>query len=347
VSKPPPEYGDDSPLGVNWDKPLSELVELEHRRRALEASEKERYRIYSLAVMALVKRYWNGNKYRKNLQAGTEEYPQRMAQLLAVAPANPPAQPTHVTVYEGGDYEGHNICCLAVGRSGRIIDFDFNHNELFNSSAEHAEARLVRRLFSLTALPDYRRRHLGVIPEDPDDDYYGSSLKNVTLFTSLESCAQCSGIMALGAVKEVVYIQRDPGMYMIGNLLHKLTTDSLRAPRPVRAAEFGFTFGDELDRAFGEFRDTMHDEPFCLGIDLEGDYFENRSPSVTSFLCTDAALDIFERAAEGLESGALELAHPAFRPEHGALTNEGVLANARAFVAYACDVGRRGTPHHV
>ena len=46
-------------------------------------------------------------------------------------------------------YLGHNIAAIAVSPTGRIVDFDFNHNELFNSSAEHAEARLLRRLFAL------------------------------------------------------------------------------------------------------------------------------------------------------------------------------------------------------
>ncbi len=50
---------------------------------------------------------------------------------------------------QGDRYLGHNIACIAVDENGSILDFDFNHNELFNSSAEHAEARLVRRLFSL------------------------------------------------------------------------------------------------------------------------------------------------------------------------------------------------------
>ena len=51
-------------------------------------------------------------------------------------------------------YVGHNIACVAVDGNGEIIDFDFNHNEFFRSSAEHAESRMVRRLFSLTDIFD-------------------------------------------------------------------------------------------------------------------------------------------------------------------------------------------------
>jgi hypothetical protein len=50
---------------------------------------------------------------------------------------------------------GHNI-----GRSpstrGTIVDFDFN-NEVFNSSVEHAESRLVRRLFKLGRFDPWRQ----------------------------------------------------------------------------------------------------------------------------------------------------------------------------------------------
>ena len=46
------------------------------------------------------------------------------------------------------EYRGHNIAALAVGPTGKIIDFEFNHNKL-NSSAEHAEARLVKRVYEL------------------------------------------------------------------------------------------------------------------------------------------------------------------------------------------------------
>ena len=39
-------------------------------------------------------------------------------------------------------YLGHNIACIAVDGNGEIIDFDFNHNDFFRSSAEHAESRI-------------------------------------------------------------------------------------------------------------------------------------------------------------------------------------------------------------
>jgi hypothetical protein len=97
---------------------------------------RERHRIYALILMALLYDYWNGNKRGRGKRY---EYP--WTDFAS------PGQ------YLDSDYQGHNIGAIAVNSDGRIIDFDFNHNRLFNSSAEHAEA-LVRRVFTLAQLSD-------------------------------------------------------------------------------------------------------------------------------------------------------------------------------------------------
>jgi tRNA(Arg) A34 adenosine deaminase TadA len=148
---------------------------------------------------------------------------------------------------------------LELELKGEILGFDFNHNEIFNSSAEHAEARLLRRLFSQ---PDHlfptghftflRNPSSGPFEELKDiakdlvegialefskhKSHYSNSLKDITIYTSLESCAQCSGMMALGAVKRVVYLQQDAGQNAIGNILYNLNLgSSYYAPEPIPA----------------------------------------------------------------------------------------------------------------
>ena len=116
-------------------------------------------------------------------------------------------------------YFGHNIACIAVDENGEIIDFDFNHNELYNSSAEHAEARLVRRIFSLNQAYDHWQTHGAGESFIP----YANVFNGVTIYTSLESCAQCSGIMTLANMLRVVYLQSDPGQYLVGNILYNLS----------------------------------------------------------------------------------------------------------------------------
>ena len=111
-------------------------------------------------------------------------------------------------------YLGHNIACVAVDGNGEIIDFDFNHNDFFRSSAEHAESRMVRRLFSLTDIFDSWRTG-----QPSQGRSKAASLNEVTLYTSLESCAQCSGVMSLAQVKQIVYLQNDFTTYKIGNIM--------------------------------------------------------------------------------------------------------------------------------
>ena len=111
-----------------------------------------------------------------------------------------------------------------------ILDFDFNHNEIFDSSVEHAESRLIRRLFSLTQV-NRTYNNTQCVPcgstEEASEKYnksvsYENLLSEYTLYTTLESCTQCTGIMNLGNLKEVVYLQTDPGMGSIGNIVFNM-----------------------------------------------------------------------------------------------------------------------------
>lgn len=314
-----------APLNALWKRPVCELATLDDARVFVE-EERERYRLHSLLVMALIAANWNGNK-RRNILADEGTYPWRAKQLQANG------------MYVGGDYLGHNIACVAVDGRGEVIDFDFNHNEVFNSSVEHAESRLVRRVFSLAQIYDgWATKDL-----EPDADaYYATTLNKVTIFTSLESCAQCAGIMALGTVKEIVYLQHDPGMYLIGNILRRLTSPGLRAPLPIAGDEFGFEYYTQLNEGFRRFFHEVGGRPFCTGKKKNGSAYEDKGPSITSFLCTDDALDVFQRAREELAS--ITLKFPTFQPT-GALSNADVLVHVRRFLAYASRLGRRGTSH--
>ena len=60
---------------------------------------------------------------------------------------------------------------------------------------------------------------------------YSNVLEGVTIYTTLESCAQRSGIMALAKVGSVVFLQTDPGQYSIGNIMRNMTFGTkLEAP---------------------------------------------------------------------------------------------------------------------
>lgn len=301
-----------------WERHVYELVQTPTPTHSAEQA--ERHTLFSLMVMALVSRYFNGNK----LGSGGE-YPWRDKQRLANQIYRGAPRIAGTNEY-GYDYLGHNIAAIAVDGRGEIIDFDFNHNELLDSSVEHAESRLVRRVFSLSRIYDT----WDVQPKDAKSTSYGNVLNNVTIYTSLESCAQCSGIMTLGQVKEVVYLQTDPGQYRIGDMMFNLAGSG---PKPISADTFDFAWKKRLDQGYQDFQANISDDkPFHRRS--SDDKKPNKSASMTSFLCTDAALDIFDDAARAFQS---------FQPQHD--INLRIVDGAKRFFAYAANDGNRGTPH--
>jgi tRNA(Arg) A34 adenosine deaminase TadA len=267
-------------------------------------------------------------------------------------------------------YLGHNIACLAVDGNGDIIDFEFNHNDFFRSSAEHAESRMVRRLFSLTDIFDGWRTGTRV-----SDKPHLASLNDVTLYTSLESCAQCSGVMSLAGVRQIVYLQNDFTAYKIGNIMYNLANrgpavdsrgnaildwqgrklSSLPgAPIPIAGSDIQLEEFNKLNDAHLEF--SMNINAARAANNMGGAFFVPDSgpadfgDSITSFLCTDAALNIFEDGARKLDTLTLDTASREWRfpdrPDNqDILANQACLQKAKDFYAYADIEGYRGSPH--
>ena len=286
---PAPPSDPNDPLAQYWNKSVSELTTIESSPISPEAA--ERHTLLSLLAMALAADAWNGNK-----RGQWGDYPWRKLQQVREG------------IYAGDRYFGHNIACIAVDARGEIIDFEFNHNDLFNSSAEHAEARLVRRIFNLNQNYDHWQT---VDPKQIVDVQYSTVLSAVTLYTTLESCAQCSGIMTLGNVKSVVYLQSDPGQYRIGNILYNLSNSvaishpstipqppsqptspprKYGAPEPISADLFGFPFKAALERAYGAYAAevTANKTTRYFWTSPDGKTVDT-STGITSFLCTDPA----------------------------------------------------------
>lgn len=331
MAKPPNSLDPTDPLTVYWEKKVEALATV--RVPAIPPEEAERHRIYSLLAMALIFGFWNGNK-----RGPDGEYPFRRKQLM------------EGSRYKGDRYLGHNIASIAVDEKGYVVDFEFNHNEIFNSSAEHAEARLIRRVFSLTQI---NNGWDVLAAEDRRDVKYGNTFSAVTVYTSLESCAQCSGIMALANVQRVVYLQSDPGQFLIGNMLYNLTGREARkygAPQPIGADTFGFQYKADLDGAYADYYRTLTGDAAAFFYRANPRSTNpDRSTGITSFLCTDAAYEIFSRAAS--ELAALQPVFPDYRAPKsdgkadGVKTNADALAHARRFLAYATKDGNRATPH--
>jgi tRNA(Arg) A34 adenosine deaminase TadA len=361
----PPGFDAQDPMIHNWQQQLSAVVDVDLTVDARELGQeavKERHRIYCCLLMKLIHRFWNGNKrgplgtypLRVDQKDPAQQTPQRYRGDMIENPGGPRIN--------WDRYLGHNIACIAVDGNGEIIDFDFNHNDFFRSSAEHAESRMVRRLFSLTDIFDSWKTGQRV-----NDKPRAASLNEVTLYTSLESCAQCSGVMSLAGVKQIIYLQNDFTAYMIGNIMYNLanripvrdaqgTVVGTRpgAPIPIPGSAVGLDEFKALNDANLEFVTNIKaaeaaknpNGAFFVPADGNKPDFD---PSITSFLCTDVAHKIFEDGGKKLDQMALSF--PEFRfPDNGpdkdsVLQNQQCLKEAQNFYKYADIEGYRGSPH--
>jgi tRNA(Arg) A34 adenosine deaminase TadA len=284
--------------------------------------EQRRHRPYIFLLMRLVRRFWNGNRYGLD---GAYAYRDK--------------QQTNGLFDRGEEYKGHNIAAVAVDGAGKVIDFDFNHNAVFRSSIEHAEARLLRRIYNLTGLR--AGWSLGNDAEDATNQF-GTTLGDVTIYTSLEPCAQCAGIMALARIKEVVYLQADDGARRAANVIYNLKPYSASL-KPISSRQCGVDFGERLNQAYEDYKRTIVDarQP-AFFVPHDPTKPPERSTSLATFLCTDAARDLFDQ-------GELELAKLNARPDEQRkvqqLTPAEVLKDIDDFFGYASKGGYRGTPH--
>ena len=368
-----PGFDLQTPLKENWHEVLGALVHVDLDVDAKELKDpavQERHRIYCYLLMKLIVRFWNGNK---NGPIGI--YPQRERQLAEPKRADDAPRRYKGDMNQNPDrdrpnwdrYLGHNIACIAVDGNGHIIDFDFNHNAFFRSSAEHAESRLVRRLFSLTDIFDSWKTGSRF-----NGKPHAASLGDVTLYTTLESCAQCSGVMSLAGVKQIIYLQNDFTAYKIGNLMYKLanrtqlrnpdgsprkddkgnTVSIPGAPVPIPASAIGikeYALLNDGNLAFA--RKMMAGTEFFF---RSPDGKEDRDPAITSFLCTDDAYELFAQGASRLDGMSLQAANHPYTGQppdlcgqnaDRVMSNAECLAEANKFFAYVDAEGYRGSPH--
>jgi len=296
-------------------KPVSELIKREGN--SFSNADIERHQMYSHLLFSITAFYFNGSKY-----------------------GNEHSYPLNPTDLNTDSYFGHNIAAIAVSKNGEVLDFEFNHNKIFNSSVEHAESRLIRRMFSLSQV------YNSWTEEEEARKKYGNLLSEVTVYTTLESCTQCTGIMTLGDVKNVVYLQEDPGMYHIGNIVKNLTDGQgyIEAPLPISGKEIDFNSFEKLNKAFAKFEKQQESEKGDAFVIFE-DGKKRYTGSITSFLCTSEVYNIFNKSSEKLEKFDVE--HDDYKPHDDALTNNEVLGECLNFFEYATKKGGRGTPHRM
>lgn len=87
---------------------------------------------------------------------------------------------------------GHNIGSVLVNNiTGDVVFYARNSNKILGSSCQHGEVKLITNFLKCEGVAPY--------------------LNDYTLYTTLEPCIMCAGMLAMTHIGKVVYVQRDPG----------------------------------------------------------------------------------------------------------------------------------------
>ncbi|GEM_PF-612564 len=180
---------------------------------------------------------------------------------------------------------GHNIGSILVDDKGQIVWWARNCNAILNNGTQHGEIRLI----------------VGYLNHTPNR----STLDGYTIYTSLEPCAQCSGMMALTKTARTVYGQTDPAY---GKAIERLALDSKKWNKA------GYTPYPRADKLISDRSKTE----FCTQLE---EAYEKAHMPITAFLLTDEAKNIYQAAASKLQNYKIKY-----------LENKKVLDSAKEFL---------------
>lgn len=162
---------------------------------------------------------------------------------------------------DAADPRGHNIGSVLVDGDNEVVYWARNSNMITGNGTQHGEVRLIRNYLARVKTYD---------------------LKDHTVYTTLEPCAMCSGMMVLTNVKRTVYGQSDPGF---GKALERLALDSQAIhgyppyPRKVRSDAVDDETRHQLDAAYNK-------------------YVQGGGRSITDWLRSDDAKEIYQQALQ-------------------------------------------------
>ena len=162
---------------------------------------------------------------------------------------------------------GYNIGSVLVNENNEVVYWARNSVNVTKNMTQHGEVRLINCYLA-------------------NNDR--SALKGYTLYTTLEPCAMCSGMMFLTSLPRAVYGQKDPSF---GDAIERLEFDSRSLPDgfppyPRHVISDGSKFKSRylLDYFYEEYR-TKH-----------------KDPHITIFLTTSEAEFVFGNALQALET---------------------------------------------
>lgn len=155
---------------------------------------------------------------------------------------------------------GYNIGTILVNANNEVVHWALNSINSTDNATQHGEVRAITSY--LDSLKSY-------------------NLKNFTLYTTLEPCAMCAGMMVMTSIERVVYGQKDVDY---SKALDRLALDSRKFggfapyPRIVISDPSPSKYKGALDEAFSSF--LKSDEEKYLA----------------KFLTTKQAYEIYQKA---------------------------------------------------
>ena len=169
-----------------------------------------------------------------------------------------------------GQQRGHNIGCVLVDGDGKVVFWARNCNHITGNGTQHGEVRVM--IGYLSKVHTY-------------------SLRDHTVYTTLEPCAQCSGMMTLTSIARTVYGQTDPGF---GKALERLALDTHKLPE---------LLPQQFKHGYKPYPRRVRSEPSKCRFRQElDDAYDPEQGSLTRFLLTDEAKAIYMKAREALRS---------------------------------------------
>lgn len=171
---------------------------------------------------------------------------------------------------------GYNIGALLINKENLPVQYGLNCINSTNNATQHGEVR---------AITFYLEKERSF------------NLSGFTIYTSLEPCVMCAGMMTMTDVKRVVYGQRDVAY---SKAFERLAIDTRPIggfspyPRRVIAQASTISFCEELDKEYQEFLEEEDEK--VLAIFLASDDAKNVFKNATgAFLNYKVKFDENER----------------------------------------------------
>ena len=177
---------------------------------------------------------------------------------------------------------GYNIGAILINDKFEVVNFERNSNEAMCNGTQHGEVRTMLKHLNMTG---------------------SRSLKRHQIYTSLEPCMMCSGMMMQQEILRTVYMQTDNAF---GKNLERLSIDSADVP---------INFDEETtgQKGYGPAArpviSNAGSSEFRLELDVAWRAAISKGMRLTEWLTSDEAEDIYRRARHKFENYELRFSN--------------------------------------